>query len=449
VKSVASPAKQRDSEQLPARSRRGPMWLKIAVFVVSMLSAAVLCEGVLRLLGYSPPGEEVGDPVLGFTTGRNRTEIFEFPEYGGLLRVHVNNLGFFEEADTEVVKAPGSYRIVAVGDSQTAGECADNESFPNALEELLNHGLPGGNVEVINAGAGRYSPYQYYVKAKTQLVQLHPDQLIVGIYMGNDLMDLIRHDDRPYLTVGPGGTVVHHNPEFVMLKDPATARSTLESLRLVALGEHVLGPSLLYQVRRAHLLAHDVEGHANSPLDVASYMIEVKRLTDISLGFMTQALLQHVWFEHFPSTLPTALFLNGEVMKLFRELCSANHIRLTYVLIPTKLMIEPDDFRPVLEKVARVDNRLTLGRLQRTEEQLTEATIKQCQALGIEVINLLPELRERRAGRRLYNPEEMHLRPVGNRAIALILYEALSNSIVADMRQSAAKPLGTPPGGPR
>jgi hypothetical protein len=413
----------------PALSAGRAVLFKAILLTLTLVLCLGIAEIGLRIAGVAATGPQYGDPVLGFGPARNAYSTFYFAEYGGMLTMKTNSLGFFEDADTAPVKAPGTYRVAVVGDSQTAGECANSESYPNVLERMLNGSRNTESVELINAGAGRYSPYQYLVKTKTKILPLKPDHLIVGIYAGNDFMDLLRPDDRPYLVIKPDGGIEHHRPDFSILDDPDQPPSLFASSRVVSFMRPILGPTVLYQIQRAKMLVHDASGHENSYLDVAKYMLEVKQLTDISLGFMTQSLLQQVWFQHFPKTLPSAFLLNKYVMKQFRELCAANGIRLTYVIIPTKLEIEPEQFADVLDKIARHNKSMTIEKLQAFEAGLRAETVRSCNELGIEVVDLQGELSTRRAGRRFYNPQEMHLTVAGNRAVALILYETLGKSI--------------------
>jgi lysophospholipase L1-like esterase len=400
--------------------------LRVLVLGVSLLMGLGLVEVTLRLAGIKPARPNYGDTFLGFVTKPNLTETFSFPEYGGLLTMKTNNMGFHEDRDTSVLKAPGVTRIVAVGDSQTAGECTNPENYPNILGAQLNGWAGHGKFEVIDAATGRYSPYQYYVKTARQLVQLKPDLLMVGLYIGNDFMDLIRQDDRPYLTREPDGKIEAHRPEFLMYEDPESSPGLLASTRVASLTNQVLGPTLLYQARRARMLWHNAANGQQSMTDVVRYMWEVKRLTDISLGFMTQSMLQQVWFHRFPNTIENALYLNRYVMTQFKELCRNNGIQLTYVIVPTKLAVEPEDMKGVLAEVAHSNPDYTLGRLQAFEDRLTERVLRDCAELGIQAVDLRQPMRERRAGVRLYYPEEMHLNPAGNRVIAGVLFDALA-----------------------
>jgi lysophospholipase L1-like esterase len=405
---------------------------KILALCLSLTLCLGLAELGLRLSGAPPAARPIGDALLGFGTIPNRVETFNFPEYGGMLTMKTNNLGFHDDTDTPIQKPSHTYRVAFVGDSQTAGECANHESFPHEFERLMNQsGSSATHVEVLNAGVGRYSPYQYYVKTSSQIVPLKPDHLIVGIYLGNDFMDLMRPDDRPYLTWQPDGSIRPHRPQFVMLDDPASPPSMLESLRLFGLMRQLAGPTLLYEVRRANLLLHDAAGNRNGLLAAFRYMLEVKQLTDISLGFMTQSLLQQVWFRHFPDTLPVAFRFDRYVMAQFKALCAANGIRLTYLIVPTKLQVEPEEMGPVLAKVAAHDPSMTTAALQGFENRLADELLQAGRDLGVEVLDVRQALIERRAGRRFYNPEEMHLTPAGNRAMALRLYELLNGSIRA------------------
>jgi hypothetical protein len=354
---------------------------------------------------------------------------FEFPEYGGRLTMHVNNAGFYEDLDTKLVKPQGVYRMMFVGDSQTAGECANSESYPHVASAIITRTLGNETVEGLNAGAGRYSPYQYFVKTQSQLLAFGPDHLIVGIYMGNDMMDLLRRDDRPYLVKSADGTLRHHSPDFILLDDPETPPSDLSDIRLYGLFWRAIGSGARYQVTRAKILMHDTSNNGRGMGDVLRYMMDVKRLSDISIGFMTQALLQFVWFQHFPESLPLALEMNQHVLNRFKRMAESNKVKLTYVLIPSKVVVEPADFPDVLQKVQHYNGRYTLERIQAFENHLTDLVAQQCQESGIRVIDLREPLLAAHPGRRLYNPLEMHLTVAGNKVVGKVIAEALGQEV--------------------
>jgi hypothetical protein len=78
---------------------------------------------------------------------------------------------------------PDQVDILAIGDSMTYGLMAKmRETWPYALGEVTGK-------SVYNAGMGGYGPLQYMHVLKTRAPALQPDQVIVMLYPGNDLMD--------------------------------------------------------------------------------------------------------------------------------------------------------------------------------------------------------------------------------------------------------------------
>jgi hypothetical protein len=256
---------------------------------ISLILCLVMAELSLRWMEFHRPAWDRGDALLGFAPAANQTAKFDFPENPFLLKT--NNRAFFEDHDTPAGKPAGVSRMVVLGDSQTEGLCINSESYPHRLEAMLNHENVG-RYEVINAGTGRYSPYQYYVKAVHDIMPLKPDHMIVGLYLGNDMQDLTRRDDRPYLTVDNDG--IHpHPPMFVVFADPNKPPSWLASSRLYALMQKVFGSQLHYAITRALLLYEDASAQKRSLPAIAKYMLQVRRLNGINNGLMVQSLYQY------------------------------------------------------------------------------------------------------------------------------------------------------------
>jgi hypothetical protein len=120
--------------------------------------------------------------------------------------------------------------------------------------------------------------------------------------------------------------------------------------------------------------------------------------------------------------------LNKHVMRDFRDLCQRNGVKLIYVLIPTKLEIEPEDI-PVLAQIAKYNPRYSVEQLQQFDDKLTEIALRDSAELGVQAIDLRKPMRERRNGARLYYPEDMHLNVAGNRVVAGILSDNLPKFI--------------------
>ena len=124
-------------------------------------------------------------------------DFMDWPEHpAGRIRQNTNNMGFREDAPTQIEKR--AYRVFVTGDSHTDGAVNNSESYANVLEALLDRALdPSGAtapVEVINAGVGGTGPHNYLAMLQKYL-DLQPDVVIAGLYVGNDFMNALMHSD--------------------------------------------------------------------------------------------------------------------------------------------------------------------------------------------------------------------------------------------------------------
>jgi hypothetical protein len=421
---IVTPQSEITSAAAPPKTRRS---IIVAALLLITVVTLAFGEVVLRFAGMGAKRRDIfADSVLGFVVPPNVKSRTENPEHPSkVFYFPYNNYGFLETEDTPRLPVPGVHRIAIVGDSHTQGFCPPEETFTNRLEQRLNKITGERRFEVLNAGAGRYAPYQYYIKAKTVIAPLKPEHLIVGLYIGNDLSDLLRQDDRPYLEVQRDGSMVHRNPIFIVHKDP-NAHSLLENSRIYNVAAGAIDNTIGYQVTRARLLMHNISSAGYGWRDVVDYMISVKKLTDLSRGMMTQVLHQYHWFEHFPKTQATALRLNREVMRLFKQLGDDRGIRITYVLIPSKADIEPEDLGEKWDAIAGYNPAITREKVLSFNRMFIDETRKAAADLGVEAIDLRPELLARKKpGLRLYYREDMHLNPQGHAVVADILAAAL------------------------
>jgi len=105
--------------------------------------------------------------------------------------IHVNSLGF-RGKDFEARKAPGTYRILCVGDSYTFGDYVDDDdTFPAGLEKRLRQASPGTPIEVVNAGVNGYTITDEAGLVQEKGLSLEPDEILVAFVL-NDLADLTR-----------------------------------------------------------------------------------------------------------------------------------------------------------------------------------------------------------------------------------------------------------------
>jgi hypothetical protein len=115
-------------------------------------------------------------------------------------RITINSLGYRGREFTRA-KPPGKTRILFVGDSFTYGYGVDDEhTVPRLVEDRLREKLP--NIEVINAGFHGSSLMQYDLFLREEGYALDPDMIVMLIFAGNDLADLLYNVVERY---GPDG----------------------------------------------------------------------------------------------------------------------------------------------------------------------------------------------------------------------------------------------------
>ncbi len=157
-------------------------------FVLVPLGAAVIAllavELALRLASpvpYAPEHNMVFDPDP--DTGY-RLRPGGVARFGNGARGVASGQGF---RSREVgPKGPGTFRILAVGDSFTEGAGVEaEEAWPQVVEGLLARSGPR-RVEVVNAGVGGWDPFQYAQFFESRGLALEPDLVVVGFFVGND-----------------------------------------------------------------------------------------------------------------------------------------------------------------------------------------------------------------------------------------------------------------------
>jgi hypothetical protein len=106
--------------------------------------------------------------------------------------VDINSLGLRNE-EIPPQKPQDTYRILAIGDSFTFGLGVNNgEDYPARLETCLNTHLYGPVAfQVLNRGIGGLAPDRYYVSMREAAPPLAPDLVLVGYYVGNDIIELL------------------------------------------------------------------------------------------------------------------------------------------------------------------------------------------------------------------------------------------------------------------
>jgi hypothetical protein len=104
-------------------------------------------------------------------------------DYGVLVRT--NALGM-RDRPHDPLPAPGSFRIVVLGDSfMEAYQVPLEQSLPYRLQERL---APQG-VEVLNLGVGGYGTAQALLALEEEGLRYRPDLVVLAFYAGNDVQN--------------------------------------------------------------------------------------------------------------------------------------------------------------------------------------------------------------------------------------------------------------------
>ena len=159
----------------------------LGLALLSLVLALAVCEGLLRVFGSGVlprPDLYVDDPDTGKRMRPGWTgDEFEAP-------VAINSKGL-RNPEIPYEKPPGTYRILALGDSWTFGfRMKEPDAYPRQLERLLRADAAARGdsrrIEVINTGVVGYSTDQEAAFLAKEGWKYQPDLVLVSFYPVND-----------------------------------------------------------------------------------------------------------------------------------------------------------------------------------------------------------------------------------------------------------------------
>ncbi len=185
----------------------------LALTLIAVLLAVLLGEAALRLLGqsYYWAVARQPDPQLGW---RPAPGVSAWQRFEGEALVETNALGFRDVAHRRH-KAPGTLRIVVLGDSFTeAVQVPLEQTWWRVMQRSLStgvcavgapdSGLAPVPVEVLNFAVSGYSTAQALLAWRHIARRFEPDAVVLAFFLGNDLIENAKALDheplRPYLT---------------------------------------------------------------------------------------------------------------------------------------------------------------------------------------------------------------------------------------------------------
>lgn len=395
--------------------------LRFALGLAGVFLSLILVEAGIRLveaqtgpLFYGGFGNPEYDPrfvqphpVLDVEHRRNATHRIISKEHAsGYFELQTNNRGLREDQDTITPKPPDVFRVLVLGDSQTDGLVNNNESWPHALEQMLNEQRlrSGRRFEVLNAGVITYQPIQEYLWWRVYGKQLEPDLVILGYYLGNDLADA--GSDR--LGQKTDGTwYLDESPRVQTADSPL--RALVRSCRVCVLASYPLRGGPMEDLAKKLGLVNSL---VNS--DEQSQYLQAHRLCE---GCTWQSLHQERIFEKNPGKYKRDLTATEEILKRLKDEVNTSGAQFVLVSIPSRLQAEGDtDGRAA--SVAQI-----LGvefNNPPIEEQVAQDIKKISVRIGIPIIETLTGLKGSFEQDRqpLYYSSDWHLNVEGNRVLA-------------------------------
>lgn len=162
------------------------LFANMALIAGGIVFALLVCEAALRLTGAGSMVISYGsmyqnDPAAGWTCSPNSNERFYLP--GAFdVRIVCNSKGL-RDSEKDYAKAPGTRRILMLGDSFIWGHGVENSAM---VSTVLQDMLPG--CETVNFGVKGYSTVQEVVRLESEGVRYEPDMALL-FFCWNDLED--------------------------------------------------------------------------------------------------------------------------------------------------------------------------------------------------------------------------------------------------------------------
>lgn len=359
--------------------------------LISLLTALLLAELLVRAT-WVPPS----------TLSTQATE--QHPVYGWAPRPRISGRQVSAEFDygfshtsqglrgstvfSASVPAGIENRILFLGDSFTYGNGSNNDEI---FVELINARMP--NTEVINTGANGYGQRQQLAILDTLGEALKPD-LVVLMFFWNDLEDNIKKSS-PNFQVGEDGRVMRTDIQVPDDFDPLVERT-----------DNYTPKSHERPLRRTYLYKLFKEG---------------------ARGFRHRLFGSKKRIIQDTEQKENAWKATADFLRLIQLRSAEIGTELIVVSIPDYQLIDPSEGH--------------LKGQKRINIEIEDALREVCDEFRIDYLDLLPELRIRRANTDspLYYAIDRHWTPDGNAAVANILLPVISERF----NQQAGRPFAT------
>lgn len=385
----------------------GAIVARSALALLGLTLPILVLELTFRLLGPIVPGNyetgvwAEGHPVVGHFHIPGATAWVREPEFTTYLRFNRFGLRGAEIAEQ---KAPGTRRVLLLGDSfLEAKQVEEAETVAARLAGLLDAPVSGA-VEVLNAGVFDWSQVHEHLYLQHAGPTLQPDLVIQFFYVGNDLGDVwprsrgeLRELERPVATVDDDGNL--ELPKW-RRRAPDTLETLLNAISRRSTAVRAFETGVVDKLRYAERGGHGVEGQ----------MMEVFR---------------------FKETAPEARAWKTVEAMLLATRAESERLGARYalVIVPGKWQVHREDWDALLAARGEPDDdRWVLRGPNRRLKELAESH-------GIPVLDLLPPLRQAaETGQRLYFPVDIHWSSAGHAVAARAVADFLAASEIVGQR---------------
>jgi lysophospholipase L1-like esterase len=156
----------------------------LVIFTLATLAASVVAVVAIEVWVRSRWDHTRGTPGFYLTDAwRGQRLAAGYRGWFAGVPVEINSLGFRDPREYTLEKAPGTFRILVIGDSVTFGHGATFETtYPYLLEQRLRRWKPEVRWEVWNLGVPGYNTRQELTYLKEVGPRFQPDLVIIGFY---------------------------------------------------------------------------------------------------------------------------------------------------------------------------------------------------------------------------------------------------------------------------
>jgi hypothetical protein len=329
-------------------------WRKAVLSVLVLALTLAATEGIVRWLDVSSlsAAELDFDPVLGHALRKGR---------GGM-----DAWGFRNQ------RVPERASIVCLGDSQTFGvNIPASDTWPRSLARR-------SGAEVYNLGLGGYGPLQYLALIERAL-ELEPRIVVVGFFIGNDLLDAHRFAGLEHWAALRDPALEYRVPDDIERED---RRSLNLSMALV---DGLVGGS-----RLMGRLAAEIKLELKVNPALAGLFGERQASASLDEGPVRTHFAPEYWVSCIRLARPAVrdgLRINAVCLDGILSACRERSVELVLLFLPTKEAVyarwlsERGD-----ERAAR------LLELSQAEAEAAAAVANQARERGVRVVDPTPDL---------------------------------------------------------